>query len=123
VIVYGIPTECDAEELATFFSKYDGSVCPVAQVRDLKKETCICAKEPYISVKETCTRDQQSRLRAGCGCKLRSACDISAKEHYIFTKEPYVSSKAPYIFTKEPYGVATISRLLKIIGLFCKRAL
>jgi len=25
--------------------------------------------------------------------------------------------------TKNAYGVATISRLLKIIGLFCKRAL
>ena len=45
-----------------------------------------------------------------------------------FAKEPY---KIDYILQKRPitilqmrdYGVATISRLLKIIGLFCKRAL
>ena len=67
MIVYGIPTECDAEELAAFFSKYDGSVCPAAQVRDLQKKTCISAKEPDKFakepdnfVKETCTRDPLS---------------------------------------------------------------
>jgi len=57
-----------------------------------------------------CKRAQQKRL-------------YSAKETYNF-KEPangkYVYTHSRYVYT---YGVATISRLLKIIGLFCKRAL
>jgi len=35
-------------------------------------------------------------------------------------KRPHEQEDA---FSKESYGVATISRLLKTIGLFCKRAL
>jgi len=48
-------------------------------------------------------------------------------------KEPYTSVKEPYIFYEAGsddentsdggMGLATISRLLRIIGLFCKRAL
>jgi len=36
---------------------------------------------------------------------------------------PYTHSTKPCIDSKEPYRVATISRLLQMIGLFRKRAL
>jgi len=64
------------------------------------------------------------------------------KQAYAFEKEPHALEKEPYIWQdlavgasrdgqcsqkraleKKSYGVATISRLLKIIGLFCRRAL
>jgi len=37
--------------------------------------------------------------------------------------KPLLSKEAMEAEIKKAYGVATISRLLKIIGLFCKRAL
>ena len=45
--------------------------------------------------------------------------------HYIFPRQIHI---AHYIFPRQivrirSYGVATVSRLLQIIGLFCKRAL
>jgi len=58
----------------------------------------------------------------------------SLKLQVSFAKEPYqrddILQKRPIILSKNKdhdiffsYGVATISRLLKIAGLFCKRAL
>jgi len=34
-----------------------------------------------------------------------------------------ISRRAPFVAVAFDYGVASISRLLKMIGLFCKRAL
>jgi len=39
------------------------------------------------------------------------------KEPYIFLEEPQLLSKETYISC---YGVAMVSRLLKMIGLFCR---
>ena len=69
------------------------------------KEPHISVNEPYISAKETY---------------------ISAKETYISTIETYISTKKTYTCTKETNLSAEVKRfvsLVKIIGLFCKRAL
>ena len=51
--------------------------------------------------------------------------DILSKETDILSKETDILSKEAYVYSRSarPYGVATISRLLKIIGLFGKRVL
>jgi len=88
------------------------------------KEPCIFTKEPHFSAQEPY---------------------VAAKEPGIFSKEPCISTKELYFSAQEryvsattqdnlrqaahggdqtfKYGVATTCRLLKIIGLFCKRAL
>jgi len=68
---------------------------------------------------------------AVCGRLLRDTCHALLKIHYIYIyMHIYIYI---YIYTwrtaiciqpfMRVYGVATITRLLKIIGLFCKRAL
>jgi len=44
---------------------------------------------------------------------------ILSKEPYILSKKPYIAKKEPYILPEKPYyGVASASRIDKIIGLF-----
>ena len=54
--------------------------------KSLRKETCVCAKEPYI----------QNEPHISTKCPY--ACSI---EPYISRKEPYISAKEPYIPAKE----------------------
>ena len=44
----------------------------------------------------------------------------SKRALYSFKKSPIFLQKEPYILPNTPYGVATITRLLNIIGLFCR---
>jgi len=54
---------------------------------------------------------------------------VDVKETYVDAKETFVEGNETYIDIKrlvtrqQRYGVATISRLLKMIGLYYKRAL
>ena len=113
------------------------------------KETYTSAKEPKIpenQIHVRCLDTIPYNLVEACniGATRENLLIHSAKESCICTKEPCTSEKEPYQSAKEPcifanqmeswcldtifstnrrYGVATISRLQKIIRLFCKRAL
>jgi len=60
--------------------------------------------------------------RNGCACTRTKE---PYKTDYILQKRPIILRSLLIVATPQwrCYGVATISRLLKIIGLFCKRAL
>jgi len=54
---------------------------------------------------------------------LPSICDIMVAQHIYMVYMILRANRTPCVMANRCYGVATIRRLLKIIGLFCKRAL
>jgi len=83
---------------------------------------CVCKKEVHVMNTGWCRVIGYLVLSHRIPCLGRS---FSAKEPYIIcgsVAKNKLQLKAPCDFDTL-YGVATISRLLKIICLFCKRAL
>ena len=96
------------------------------------KEACIASKQPYLPYINTASVLQ---CVAVCGKCVAVCCSINVYCHtiaqhslccsvlqYAVSVLQCVAVRGKYI-TVHNYGVATISRMLKNIGLFCKRAL
>jgi len=131
------------------FGTYHWISAHITEFRHISLRVCICfawssqviqKKSPCIQQRALC---HQKRVlfnlkRALCNlqialCKWKSA-HFTASRHFlhngfpsdakiepcVFYKMPYVLYKKSLLIWKESYGVATFSRIDKIIGLFCK---
>jgi len=76
-----------------------------------------CGKCTYLSEERKCTylSEESVHIFVWKGC-------ISVENVHIFLWKVYRSfcGKCEHFSVDERYGVATINRLLKIIGLFCR---
>ena len=113
------------------------AVCAVKRALYVVKRALCFEVHFWISVLNTAVCGKKSNELSEEPYMLSKDPYMLSEEAYMLSKEPYAlistarsqcriqwyAGKKPCLLSKESYGVATISRLLKIIGLFCKRAL
>jgi len=85
-------------------------VCTRVYIFDILHDTCVCT---FLMSEQICC----------CSCSPYLQRTSVINESVITIRVTHIYDMLTKIFNMITYGVATTSRLLKIIDLFCKRAL